>query len=116
MPNIVRIRESCNYREVPHENGDVCYSVPDRSLLGSNTSVALLSVPPGKNVEPNYHAGFEILIPISGTLQLRLMDTNELIVLGAKDRQFVFFDSSIEHSVLNPGRAEARALVVRVFS
>jgi hypothetical protein len=92
------------------------YRIPARTLANSDVSVVLLDLRSDGHTAWNRHPGFEMVIPISGTVRIEF-DQNG-VASKSKDagpHSMVVYRSSISHRVVECGEdeAEARVLVIR---
>jgi quercetin dioxygenase-like cupin family protein len=93
------------------------YRVPTRSLSCSDVSLAKVSLPPGAQIDPNVHPGFEAILMTAGRLELKLGDEPDSVYsLSNENGQFCHFRSSRSHFLRNPSRTVvAEFLVMRFF-
>jgi uncharacterized cupin superfamily protein len=93
--------------------GGAQYIIPRRCLADSRASLAWLRLPPQNRTPQNKHAGYEILIPLSGEVEIRF--GNEAGVrLRAGTSLYAQFSSSMLHHVENRSIDVAELLVVRI--
>jgi len=102
-----------DFRAVEHCPKGVSYAVPSRNLLCSDISLAVVEMDPGALTETNSHRGFEGILMLEGSIELRLDTVATPLVISANRCQLCHFNSSVAHSVSNTGAMKARFLVVR---
>lgn len=91
----------------------VTYSVPRRHLADSDIAISVLRLAPNASTPRNQHPGQELLIPLSGRLRVQLESD---VLLDSANRQYIHFDSEIDHEVFNAGDNSAEVFVVRFYN
>jgi quercetin dioxygenase-like cupin family protein len=90
----------------------VHYEIPKRSLSCSDVSIAMLSLEVGRNTISNSHPGYELLLPLHGTV--RVERNGELMCTVSKG-QVAHYDSETPHLVSNKSSERAEMIVIRFF-
>lgn len=115
----VVVRESTDMLAVPPEfarSARSTYKIPRRRLADTDTSIALLELPPFGETPENCHPGFEVLLPlrVPGGAAVEFGDTAAAI---PEDFQgYICFRSDHPHKVVNNSDLTASLLVVRTYN
>ncbi len=96
------------------EHPPVRYRLPKRSLSCSDISIAHIELDPNAGTPRNSHPGLELIYLESGSL-LITVDGSPAVSLSADGPQLCHFESSREHTVVNPGADVAKFWVIRFY-
>ncbi|MCG8652363.1 MAG: cupin domain-containing protein [Pirellulales bacterium] len=89
------------------------YLVPCRRLADTDVAITIIQLSSGASTPTNRHPGHEILLPITGEVELRFGNTSTNI--SAERGQFAHFQAFRNHSVHNVGSQDAEVLVIRTY-
>lgn len=93
---------------------DVLYHVPMRRLAHSGISIAYLEFKGKSKTRFNVHPGHELIVPLEGTLSVRLKGERATDV-SAGVHMYAEYDSQHEHFVANKSDGIGRCLVFRFY-
>lgn len=88
------------------------YQLPCRSLAGSDIAMTFVSLRPGGASPENRHPGFELVLPLKGTVEVRFKHGTQCTV-RSEAQEYAHFRSDIEHTLVNVGPEEATLFLVR---
>jgi quercetin dioxygenase-like cupin family protein len=91
----------------------VKYMVPKRRLAYSDMSISIVQISPGSATIGNKHPGHELLLPISGNVQIEIGDRS--YELRYDSHLYGHFCSGESHRVKNVDSTEAKMLVIRFY-
>lgn len=104
-----------DWERLPDEfqtNKGVVYHVPKRRLADAELSIARVDLESQGKTRINSHPGFELIIPLSGTVSIHVQNGTTDVITGT--HQYAEFDSKVFHHVENHTDELASCLVFRV--
>lgn len=99
--------------EVFVDSPAVTYKVPVRRLAHSDMSISYLSMKRGAKTDPNSHPGFELILPLAGSVTIE--QKNKTHVLKYESHLYAHFASDEFHRVSNDDCDEAKLIVIRFY-
>jgi hypothetical protein len=94
----------------------VRYEIPKRSLACSDVAISWLKLDPGFHTTDNSHPGYELLLPIEGSVSVEYMELKDPRVCTVAAQEHVaHYNSRVRHRIHNTGDGPATMFLVRFY-
>lgn len=116
---LLAVRYKSDLRKVEGEtqHNGVTYSLPCRMLLGTDTSVAFITLERDATTEINQHPGCEVVICFRGSALVSLPEEpgEPEVLVGSSPFKYAFFDSSKLHQIKNTATDSTELIIIRIY-
>ena len=106
-----RERDFCEVSHLISGNGSA-YWLPSKNLLQSDISMAIICLGPQGETAENEHPGFELLLPLTGSIAVRFKGSHREFSASAARDEILQYSSQMIHQVYNDGPEPAEVLAI----